>query len=354
MKKKTKAIIISSSIISFLLLSYFLGGYLAGLGVTHALFDHRQSNASDLNSKPYYLSQKTREDYPSLSNRRDFSFVSLGNSLKAHLYEVSDPKGTLIFVHGLSSLGDGESSSMQDYFLSKGYDIITFDLTGHGESQGEGIGGLYQASYDVAALIDAIFEENTFYIPTSYVGIIGHSMGAYGAVSSLSLTSHSINAVTAFSAFAIPEEEMVEMAVTKAGPIANLTALPFSWSMQTRDKGKSKVDASKIIDEHTETSFVLVQGEEDQTVSKKARLSERTFSNKKVSKINLPEIAHDSPWKKKEALLVSKQAQEKYYQLPEENRLEAYKAYLEENDIKNLSSSLNEDLLETISTKMGL
>ncbi len=346
-KKKTVILIIVGGITLFLASGYFLGGYVAGLAVSHAIFDKRQSEVSDLETDYKLLACKTRADFPLMNERKTLTFTSGSNTLTSYFYEVSDPKGLVVSCHGLGSLSDGDNAEYQNYFLEQGYDVLALNLTAHGPSQGNTLPGLYQSPYNVASCIDAVFKETRFYIPTNYIALVGHSMGGYGVASALSFTEHSVNAVVSFSAFASGEEEMIAMAHTKVGVLAEMTSLPFKWALEKRDGGQSKFSAVTTINEHPETKFVLVQGNEDGTVPFKTSLYNKSFANPNVKKILLDKATHIAPWRTLEAnTYLRKDVAALWDSLSGPNQIADFKKAVQEQGIKEKTSKLNLSVLE--------
>ncbi len=98
------------------------------------------------------------------------------NQLAGNFYQNSNSTG-IIFCHGLIS-NSQEFGNFPEKLSQFGYQVLTFDYSGHGKSQG--IKHLItQESHrkDTQAVIDFLLKNNL-----EKITIIGHSLGAYPAI----------------------------------------------------------------------------------------------------------------------------------------------------------------------------
>jgi fermentation-respiration switch protein FrsA (DUF1100 family) len=88
---------------------------------------------------------------------------------------------TLIVIHGLGEnrLMSGRTEILVRYFIPRGYNLLAFDLRGHGESEGDLITFGYYEKYDVTGAIEYLKERG---IEGQRIGLIGFSMGAITAI----------------------------------------------------------------------------------------------------------------------------------------------------------------------------
>ena len=84
------------------------------------------------------------------------------------------PRAILLIVHGLHE-HSGRYTNLVDYFISEGYAIYSFDLRGHGRS--EGLPGYVERFwyylYDLKAFFDLVRSEYS----DTRIFLLGHSMG---------------------------------------------------------------------------------------------------------------------------------------------------------------------------------
>ena len=114
-----------------------------------AVFSRRMSDeesfASSIESKIYL----SRKDFPLLSSREEFRFVSGKNRLAGYLYRAEGiAKGLVLYVHGIKGQADDNYAIWQNRFVASGYDVFAIDLTASGRSEGLGIDGLSQSAVD--------------------------------------------------------------------------------------------------------------------------------------------------------------------------------------------------------------
>jgi len=113
--------------------------------------------------------------------------------------ENSKDKNTIIWVHGLDGAKDTRMEFLYDLY-SAGYNVFTFDLRGHGESDIVPMGAGQHERRDVQGAIDLLIEHKK----AKSIGLIGISLG--GAIVILSGNDPSVVAVIADSSFAsIPQ-----------------------------------------------------------------------------------------------------------------------------------------------------
>ena len=93
----------------------------------------------------------TYDDYKDVMNRQRMDFYSGKNKLGAYLYtnkEGKKGKALVLVCHGIGCNMDGYLNRTQ-YFVRKGYDVFTFDMTGTCTSEGKNIYGLNQSKIDL-------------------------------------------------------------------------------------------------------------------------------------------------------------------------------------------------------------
>ena len=270
LSKKTKTIIIVSSILGFLLLSYFGGGLIAGFSIMHAIFDHRLSYPDYGSGYPEGLMLR-REEYPSLADSEHLYFKRTepkGDDIELHAYlhKGDEDHGLVIFAHGIESSSNGDLLPVQSYFADQGYSVMAVDLTASGASEGEGINGLHIGAYDVAAAVDAIKDSK---IGNGKIFGIGHSWGAYSVAAATGLRD-SFDGVVTFAAFDRPDETMVQYAKRSVGSFLVTMSKPiFALTLNIRSKGKEKLSAVKSLN-GSHTPCLCIQGSDDESIPAKS------------------------------------------------------------------------------------
>jgi len=83
---------------------------------------------------------------------------------------------TIILVHGIGSVRSGDNAvDLASRLVAQGFNVLMFDLRGHGNSGGELISAGYFERQDVLGAFDFLTSQG---IPSNNIGIVGFSMGA--------------------------------------------------------------------------------------------------------------------------------------------------------------------------------
>ncbi len=88
---------------------------------------------------------------------------------------------TLILVHGYneSKFMSGRTKKIVEYIIPRGYNVFTFDLRGHGQSEGDLISFGYNERFDVIGAIDYLNKRGK---EGEKIALLGFSMGAVAAI----------------------------------------------------------------------------------------------------------------------------------------------------------------------------
>lgn len=134
-----------------------------------------------------------------------------------------DSSPHLIFVHGIGSVRSGHNAvELAARMVALGYNVLMFDLRGHGSSEGDKVSGGYFERWDVLGAFDYLVERGVDHSGAGRIGLIGFSMGA--ATSILAAAEEpGIMAVVADSPYADASDLIAREAARK-------TPFPL-WSM---------------------------------------------------------------------------------------------------------------------------
>jgi uncharacterized protein len=124
-----------------------------------------------------------------------------GLTLRGWYFEGSGDRAAIV-VHGKDSnriAGENRTAEkIADFLIADGYDVLLFDLRGHGESEGDRFSLGYLERRDVAGAIDYVTGRG---VREDRIALIGISMGA-GTVLQTLLLRPNVGAVVADSAYA--------------------------------------------------------------------------------------------------------------------------------------------------------
>lgn len=277
---------------------YFGGGIIAVNVVCDSLFVSRQSSLETLNEDVFQVF-KTQKDYPELSTRTLFTFPSGNNTLQAYKYAPSsEAEGTVFVSHGMKGLADGTDAEYQQWFLHKGYEVISIDLSSCGLSSANAHEGPCQSPIDIANLYKRWKEDKDSKIDKPLY-LIGHSWGAYGAACSLEYGVEATGVIT-FAAFDNPRSLMFDTSQKYAGFAANITKLPFDMALNMKYGSKADLSSSKVIESHPKVRSLHFYGDQDERFNMPASLYGNVKESATCKKVLLPRIGHKLPWLEEE------------------------------------------------------
>ncbi|KAA8783027.1 alpha/beta hydrolase [Paenibacillus amylolyticus] len=213
----------------------------------------------------------------------EFKSLKSDNTIRGTFFPANISSGkasnkTLIVVHGYTSnrLVKGRTPKLAEHFIPKGYNILAFDLSAQGKSDGEMITLGLREKYDLLAAVDYLKSRGQ---AGEHIGVIGFSMGA---ATSLLATSESddIEAVVADSPF-----RNAGLFLREGLPVfSGLPAFPFgytstwmaNWAFDIDLDSVSPMDAVKKMQNKP---VMLIHGTGDQQIS--YTNSEKIFENLK-------------------------------------------------------------------------
>ena len=345
-KKIIQKILLSLIIITII---YFVSG-IAAFGLFSSISFNKRSDEYEKNLVCPDI-QYTYQDFTSLQNRELISFKNTHDELlQGYYYEIENPKGTIIFTHGYNSYADSNFVALQNYFLNKSYNIFSFDLTGHGLSQGKGIYNLYEPKYCIEKAIDTIKDYKTSKDKPIY--LLGYSIGAYGSL----LTTKDVKAVASFAGFESPSNLVYYSACNNVSKLLAITKPSLYLSMYLLKGKEMFYKASEVIKENKNINYLLIQGDKDKTVdinhSVYNEFKDNDYDN--VKTVKLEEYGHTYLWYEKESIDYINEKKDIINQLNKlkndyknQESINKYNQLLLEID-KEKTSKLNLDLLERI------
>lgn len=143
----------------------------------------------------------TYDDYKDIMDRERMDFYSGKNKIGAYLYTPKgkkDGKAVVFVCHGIGCNMDGYLNRTQ-YFVRKGYEVFTFDMTGTCESEGKGIIGLNQSKIDMHNAIEFVKSQDRF--KGKAILIYGHSWSGYASANVLNYGHDELAGVATLSGF---------------------------------------------------------------------------------------------------------------------------------------------------------
>ena len=166
--------------------------------------------------------RRPQEDHPSAYGLdfEDVEFASRDGRVRLSGWYIRGrgPTRTIIFVHGIGvTRSAGMIVDLAARLVQRGFDILLFDLRGHGSSDGARVSAGYYERWDVLGAYDYLVSRG---VPGHCIGVLGASMGASTAVLAMA-EEPGIRAVVADSPYADVGELL-------ARQVAQKTRLP-TW-----------------------------------------------------------------------------------------------------------------------------
>jgi alpha-beta hydrolase superfamily lysophospholipase len=221
----------------------------------------------------------------------DVSFPSRdGLTLRGWWLEAGDSSRAVVMVHGANGHRADSGIKMLDIareMVNAGYNVLMFDLRGHGQSEGEHISLGYYEQRDLLGAIDYVKQRGM-----SKIGVIGFSMGAATALMTAA-SCKQIDAIVADSSFAYLAD-IVEPQFSKRSSLPKLF-IPLILFVAKKVHGidlsvPRSVDAVK---QFTTPPILIIHGGQDKTVPvEHASILARASRNPNTRLWIVPEAEH--------------------------------------------------------------
>ncbi|MGN1419692.1 MAG: alpha/beta hydrolase family protein [Acutalibacteraceae bacterium] len=202
----------------------------------------------------------TEKDFEGLK-KEDFSFSSSNNNLlkgAIYSYDGYDKNTLIVFCHGIGE-GHLQYTKEIEALCKNGFRVLTFDITGCAQSEGEDIRGLAQSLADLDSCMKYIAEND--YFGCEHIYLIGHSWGGF-AVGNLLGRYDNIEKAVIISAFVSVEHILNQYFVGNTNP--------FIRPIMKYEKEKNPLYAeSSMIDalNKTNAKVLVIHSKDDKMVS---------------------------------------------------------------------------------------
>lgn len=209
---------------------YGLISFLIAQGITKTDRDPQQERPAD-----YDL---VFEDVEFIS--RDQNVVLSGWYLPG---EKSKPH--LIFVHGIGSVRSGDNAvELAARLVGLGYNVLMFDLRGHGSSGGDKVSGGFFERWDVLGAFDYLLERG---VDRGRIGLMGFSMGAATSIMAAAEEPR-ITALVADSPYANASDLIARESARKT-PFPEWLIPVFIPTTKLFAKGLYRIDIDELVPE---------------------------------------------------------------------------------------------------------
>ncbi|MDL2292290.1 alpha/beta fold hydrolase [Acholeplasma sp. OttesenSCG-928-E16] len=277
------------------------------------------------------------DDYQGLE-RTQVSFLSKKKRLTGYLYGGESKKGLVIISHGIGASHEKYLSHI-NYFVQKGYQVLGFDNTGSGISEGKSVVGLVQSAIDLNSAIEFVRNDKT--LKDNKLYLFGHSWGGYAVLSVLNVRKD-IDSAVSICGYNSAKERFFErmFAIIKCyGYLQEPYMLLYQYMLFGR---KLNNDAIKGLNK-SDVKALIYQGGMDQTVKadKDAVYAKKDDSkNKKVKFILRENLGHNN-------LLLSESARALLAEFDKKKRMlnEKYQNNVPKEELDALYNSENKVMI---------
>lgn len=197
----------------------------------------------------------------------DVSFrTNDGLTLRGWYFRSAGDRAAIV-VHGKDSnriAGENRTAEkIADFLIADGYDVLLFDLRGHGDSDGDRFSLGYQERRDVAAAIEFVTGRG---VREDRVALIGISMGAGTVLQSL-LLHPNVGAVVADSPYADARTIVTENLQGVAGVPGWFTPGVLLFSNVVFGLDGDQVRPIDVVRAHPERPILFIHCDKDELIA---------------------------------------------------------------------------------------
>ncbi len=186
--------------------------------------------------------------------------------LKGWLIEAERDGLTVIMVHGVNRNRTGDNAlALAERLFDRGFNVLLFDLRGHGESDGDKLSAGYFEKWDVLGAYDFLVQRGA---PPESIGLLGWSLGAATALLAAE-QEPAIKAVVSDSSFA-DVHDLIAQETASATVFPQWMVPLFIPGMKVVSRLLDGIDVGAVVPERSAGTFdypiLVIHGEADQRV----------------------------------------------------------------------------------------
>ncbi|WP_102029012.1 alpha/beta hydrolase [Salirhabdus sp. Marseille-P4669] len=281
-KKRKRWLYISIGLITIVcIVNVVVSFYFYDLAVERNVKDFLQGN-EDLEVSAEAMDTFTKGDWRDWVREQNFETWKMetfdGLTLKGYFLEAKEPTAkTVVFAHGYLGRATDMGLFGQHYYDELGYNMLIFDMRGHGDSEGDYIGFGWHDRIDLIDWTNKVIE---YLGPETEIVLHGLSMGgATVAMASGEELPSNVKAIVSDSPYTsvydLFDYQMERMFHLPDFPILPTTSLVTKWKADYSFQEASALDQVK----KAEVPILYIHGEADTFVP--TRMSKKLFENTK-------------------------------------------------------------------------
>ena len=164
------------------------------------------------------------EEFAASYDSTPVEFQFQGTTLRGYVYKAENPKGFIVFRHGITS-EHADYLALICAMVDRGWTVFAYDAIGCGISDGDNVKGMAQSPLDVAAAVDYVREQGL--AGDLPLVLWGHSWGGYGVAAAMDIVDD-VDACVSMSGYNSPVGVLMEFTERMMGPAA-VTQYPTMW-----------------------------------------------------------------------------------------------------------------------------
>ena len=186
--------------------------------------------------------------------------------LRGWLIEKDRDELTVILVHGLNRNRTGDNAlELAERLFDRGFNVLLFDIRGHGESDGERLSAGYFEKWDVLGAYDFLVRRGA---SPEEIGLLGWSLGAATALLAAA-EEPAIKAVVADSSFA-DVHDLIAQETARATVFPQWVVPVFIPGMKVISRILYGIDVGAVVPERAAGTLgypiLVIHGEADERV----------------------------------------------------------------------------------------
>ena len=174
--------------------------------------------------EPAYPRLMPTEEFMAAHDSEPVEFPFQGATLRGYVYKAAEPKGFIVFRHGITS-EHADYLALIRPMVERGWTVFAYDAIGCGISDGDDVKGMAQSPLDVAAAVEFAREDGM--VGDLPLVLWGHSWGGYGVAAAMDIVPD-VDACVTMSGYNSPVGVLMEFAGRSLGPAA-VTQFPTMW-----------------------------------------------------------------------------------------------------------------------------
>ncbi|MBQ9041623.1 MAG: alpha/beta fold hydrolase [Eggerthellaceae bacterium] len=250
----SKAGKIAGIVFAVVVIVFFVGSFFVDRMILDQTYQRYES--AEPNLLPTY--EAFADGHP----RTPVEFQYDGSTLRGYVYEAGNPRGFIVFRHGIFSQ-HSDYLALICAMVDRGWTVFAYDAIGCGESDGDSTIGMAQSPLDVAAAVQFVRDDNLNEgLP---LVLWGHSWGGYGVAGALDIVPD-VDACVTMSGFNEPCGILFETSEKQMGPFA-VTQEATIWLNNKLAFGADADRAAVTGINKTEAPVLVIHGTDDAVIS---------------------------------------------------------------------------------------